>query len=124
LHTRSLKPKSESEKGVLRANSLSLFFHRVHRLLIYYCHNIEFMEQVEIYQDELRFGDLKDLSQNFETPSWRLNCTTKIAHPSGRIPSLSAAAGWQPVFAPSTEKSYSATISGIIRRVRMTRGEA
>tara|TARA_B100000003_G_C10824442_1_gene328307 strand:+ start:238 stop:486 length:249 start_codon:yes stop_codon:yes gene_type:complete len=82
------------------------------------------MEQVETYQNELKFSDFEELNQDLETPSWRLNCTTKIAHPSGRIPSLSVTAGWQPVFAPSIKKSYSTTISGIIRRVRMTRGEA
>ena len=82
------------------------------------------MEQVKKYRDDLKFSDLRELNNDAETPAWRLNCATKIAHPSGRIPSLSTTAGWQPVFAPSTKKSYSKTISGIIRRVRMTRGEA
>tara|TARA_B100000214_G_C23648766_1_gene481909 strand:- start:219 stop:467 length:249 start_codon:yes stop_codon:yes gene_type:complete len=82
------------------------------------------MEQEEMYQNEIKFSDLKELNQALETPPWRLNCTTKIAHPSGRIPSHSVTAGWQPVFAPSTRKSFSSTINGIIRRVRMTRGEA
>ena len=120
----SLKPKSESEKGLLCFIRVSLFNSRVHRLLIYHRHNIDSMEQEEMYQNEIKFSDLRELNQDLETPSWRLNCTTKMAHPSGRIPSLSVTAGWQPIFAPSEKKNFSSTINGIIRRVRLTRGEA
>ena len=120
----SLKPKSESEKSLLCFIRVSLFNSRVHRLLIYHRHNIDSMEQEEMYRNEIKFSDLRELNQDLETPSWRLNCTTKIAHPSGRIPSLSVTAGWQPIFAPSEKKNFSSTINGIIRRVRLTRGEA
>ncbi|MBT3420513.1 MAG: hypothetical protein HOI28_02660 [Euryarchaeota archaeon] len=82
------------------------------------------MEHETLNENELKFSDLIETNNHSPTPSWRLRCTTKIAHPSGRIPSRSAAAGWQPVFAPSTGPRVSATISGIIRRVRKSRGEA
>jgi len=82
------------------------------------------MEQEYLNENELKFSELIETNNHSPNPSWRLRCTTKIAHPSGRIPSRSAAAGWQPVFSPSERKPISATISGIIRRVRMSRGEA
>tara|TARA_B100000767_G_C19589367_1_gene460752 strand:+ start:237 stop:485 length:249 start_codon:yes stop_codon:yes gene_type:complete len=82
------------------------------------------MEQECLNENELKFSDLIETNNHSPTPSWRLKCTTKIAHPSGRIPSRSAAAGWQPIFSPSQRPKISATISGIIRRVRKSRGEA
>ncbi|RJU80582.1 MAG: hypothetical protein DWB99_08140 [Candidatus Poseidoniales archaeon] len=82
------------------------------------------MENEYLNEKELKFSDLIEINNHSPTPSWRLRCTTKIAHPSGRIPSLSAAAGWQPVFSPSERPLMSATINNIIRRVRKSRGEA
>ena len=75
-------------------------------------------------KDELKFADLTPSNYASQTPTWRSNCTTKIAHPSGRIPSHSAAAGWQPLFSPSRTSNQSTTITGLIRRVRKSRGEA
>ena len=74
--------------------------------------------------DELKFADLTPSNYVSKTPAWRNNCTTMIAHPSGRIPSHSAAAGWQPLYSPSRINNQSTTINGLIRRVRKSRGEA
>jgi hypothetical protein len=85
------------------------------------------MEQIYYQEKELTFSDLIPSTNDLETPAWRIKCSTKIAHPSGRTPSLSTAAGWQPLYSPGKSnyrKPESTTISGLIRRVRLSRGEA
>ena len=77
--------------------------------------------------EKISFEDLLETRIVKQNIVWNHRLNTKIAHPSGRIPSLSATAGWQPIYLPGTSKfskPQSATIRGLVRRVRMTRGEA
>ena len=74
--------------------------------------------------EKLNFGELQRSTEKEQLPTWAEKSSTLYAHPSGKLPSRFAAAGWQPVFSPSERKPISATISGIIRRVRKSRGEA
>jgi len=79
------------------------------------------------YEGNLRFGDLIETKSEPQNIVWNSKMTTKFAHPSGRIPSRSAAVGWQPIHIPGMnrlEPIYSSTIRGLVRRVRVKRGEA
>ena len=79
------------------------------------------------YEEILAFEDLIETNTAPQTVVWDSKMTTKFAHPSGRIPSHSAAVGWQPIHIPGMNKLepiYSSTIRGLVRRVRMKRGEA
>ncbi len=79
------------------------------------------------YEQNLAFGDLIESTTVSNKTVWNSKLTTQFAHPSGRIPSHSAAVGWQPIHIPGktkTEQVYSSTVRGLVRRVRNNRGEA
>ena len=79
------------------------------------------------YEEKFAFADLVEIKSESNNTVWTNKLTTKFAHPSGRIPSHSAAVGWQPIHIPGTkrlEPVYSSTIYGLVRRVRSNRGEA
>ena len=79
------------------------------------------------YEEILAFEDLIETNTSPQNVVWDSKMTTKFAHPSGRIPSHSAAVGWQPIHIPGMNKLepiYSSTIRGLVRRVRVNRGEA
>ena len=79
------------------------------------------------YEEILAFEDLIETNTAPQNTVWDSKMNTKFAHPSGRIPSLSAAVGWQPIHIPGVSKlpePYSSTIRGLVRRVRTHRGEA
>ena len=83
-------------------------------------------EQID-YEQNLAFGDLIESTTVSNKAVWNSKLTTQFAHPSGRIPSHSAAVGWQPIHIPGktkTEQVYSSTVRGLVRRVRNDRGEA
>ncbi len=85
------------------------------------------MNTQTIYEEKFAFGDLVETHSHSNKPVWNNKLTTKFAHPSGRIPSHSAAVGWQPIYIPGKNKLeavYSSTIHGLVRRVRSNRGEA
>ncbi len=78
-------------------------------------------------QKTLSFGDMIETQSLDREPVWNSKINTILAHPSGRIPSLSAAVGWQPIHIPGESKlpePQSSTIRGLVRRVRIHRGEA
>ncbi len=78
-------------------------------------------------QKTLSFGDMIETQSLDREPVWNSKINTILAHPSGRIPSLSAAVGWQPIHIPGVSKLselQSSTIRGLVRRVRIHRGEA
>ena len=78
-------------------------------------------------QKTLSFGDMIETQSLDREPVWNSKINTILAHPSGRIPSLSAAVGWQPIHIPGVSKlsaPQSSTIRGLVRRVRIHRGEA
>ena len=79
------------------------------------------------YQEKIAFGDLIETETINSNSVWNNKLTTQFAHPSGRIPSHSAAVGWQPLYMPgmnNLEPVFSSTIHGLVRRVRSNRGEA
>ena len=79
------------------------------------------------YEEILAFEGLIETNTAPQNVVWDSKMTTKFAHPSGRIPSHSAAVGWQPIHIPgmnNLEPIYSSTIRGLVRRIRMKRGEA
>ena len=79
------------------------------------------------YEEILSFEDLIETNTDPQNVVWDSKMTTKFTHPSGRIPSHSAAVGWQPIHIPGMNKLepiYSSTIRGLVRRVRIKRGEA
>ena len=79
------------------------------------------------YEEKFSFDDLVEIQSESKSPVWSDKLTTKFAHPSGRIPSHSAAVGWQPIHIPGMNKQepvYSSTIRGLVRRIRNNRGEA
>ena len=79
------------------------------------------------YEEKFAFDDLIETQTESNNTVWNNKLTTKFAHPSGRIPSHSAAVGWQPIHIPGMNKLepvYSSTIHGLVRRVRSNRGEA
>ena len=83
-------------------------------------------EQID-YEQNLAFGDLIESTTVSNKTVWNSKLTTQFAHPSGRIPSHSAAVGWQPIYKPGMNKLepiYSSTIRGLVRRIKMKRGEA
>jgi hypothetical protein len=56
------------------------------------------------YEEILSFGDLIETSSAPRNIVWDSKMTTKFAHPSGRIPSHSAAVGWQPIHIPGMKR--------------------
>ena len=112
---------------ILRLNSISLIFYRLNPFLIYHSPHVQVMNNQTDYEEILAFGDLIETNSVPQNVVWDSKMTTKFAHPSGRIPSHSAAVGWQPIHIPGMNKMepiYSSTIRGLVRRVRMKRGEA
>ena len=78
-------------------------------------------------QKTLSFGDMIETQSLDREPVWNSKINTILAHPSSRIPSPSAAVGWQPIHIPGVSKLselQSSTIRGLVRRVRIHRGEA
>ena len=80
-----------------------------------------------IEQKTISFSDMIETQSLEREPVWNSKINTVLAHPSGRIPYLSAAVGWQPIHIPGVSKlpePHSSTIRGLVRRVRIHRGEA
>ena len=85
------------------------------------------MNKQGIEQETISFSDMIETQSLDREPVWNCKINTTLAHPSGRIPSLSAAVGWQPIHIPGVSKLselQSSTIRGLVRRVRIHRGEA
>ncbi len=85
------------------------------------------MNNQVIEQETISFSDMIETQSLEREPVWSCKINTILAHPSGRIPSLSAAVGWQPIHIPGVSKlsePQSSTIRGLVRRVRIHRGEA
>lgn len=85
------------------------------------------MNNQVIEQEMISFSDMIETDSSKREPVWTSKINTILAHPSGRIPSLSAAVGWQPIHTPGVSKlskPHSSTIRGLVRRVRIHRGEA
>ena len=85
------------------------------------------MNNQGIEQETIAFSDMIETQSLDREPVWNSKISTILAHPSGRIPSLSAAVGWQPIHIPGVSKlsePQSSTIRGLVRRVRTHRGEA
>ncbi len=79
------------------------------------------------YEENIAFEDLIETNSVPKNTVWDSKIMTKLAHPSGRIPSRFAAVGWQPIHIPGMNNSqpiYSSTIRGLVRRVRVKKGEA
>ena len=104
-----------------------LLVYRVVPLFIYHSPHVCFMNSQVIEQETISFSDMIETQSLEREPVWNSKINTILAHPSGRIPSLSAAVGWQPIHIPGVSKlpePYSSTIRGLVRRVRTNRGEA
>ena len=104
-----------------------LLVYRVVPLFIYHSPHVCFMNSQLIEQETISFSDMIETQSLEREPVWNSKINTILAHPSGRIPSLSAAVGWQPIHIPGVSKlpePYSSTIRGLVRRVRTHRGEA
>ena len=104
-----------------------LLVYRVVPLFIYHSPHVCFMNGQVIEQETISFSDMIETQSLEREPVWNSKINTILAHPSGRIPSLSAAVGWQPIHIPGVSKlpePYSSTIRGLVRRVRSHRGEA
>ena len=104
-----------------------LLVYRVVPLFIYHSPHVCFMNSQVIEQETISFSDMIETQSLEREPVWNSKINTILAHPSGRIPSLSAAVGWQPIHIPGVSKlpePYSSTIRGLVRRVRTHRGEA
>ena len=85
------------------------------------------MNNQGIEQETISFSDMIETQSLDREPVWNSKINTILAHPSGRIPSLSAAVGWQPIHLPGGSRlsePQSSTIRGLVRRVRIHRGEA
>ena len=112
---------------ILHLGSISLIPYRVDPFLIYHSPHVGVMNNQTDYEEILAFEGLIETNNAPQNVVWDSKMTTKFAHPSGRIPSHSAAVGWQPIHIPGMNKLepiYSSTIRGLVRRIRMKRGEA
>ncbi|NCG00642.1 MAG: hypothetical protein GWP25_02485 [Euryarchaeota archaeon] len=77
--------------------------------------------------ENITFADLECSSKKKEIPLWAEKSTTLYAHPSGKLPSRFAAAGWQPWHRPggSGTATISTTVAQLTRRSQLAlRGEA
>jgi len=104
-----------------------LLTYRVIPFFIYHSLHVWFMNNQVAEQETMSFSDMIETNSLEREPVWNSKINTLLAHPSGRIPSHSAAVGWQPIHIPGVSKSaepYSSTIRGLVRRVRTHRGEA
>ena len=112
---------------VLHLILVLLLVYRVVPLFIYHSPHVCFMNSQVIEQETISFSDMIETQSLEREPVWNSKINTILAPPSGRIPSLSAAVGWQPIHIPGVSKlpePYSSTIRGLVRRVRTHRGEA
>lgn len=112
---------------VLHLILVLLLTYRVIPLFIYHSLHVCFMNNQVTEQKTMSFSDMIETESLEREPVWNSKINTLLAHPSGRIPSLSAAVGWQPIHIPGVSKlpePYSSTIRGLVRRVRTHRGEA
>ena len=85
------------------------------------------MNNLQEDKEIIAFSSFKETPTMIENIAWTQKTKTKLAHPSGRIPSRSNAVGWQPWHTPGQSKKlpvYSESLNGLIRRVRAQRGEA
>lgn len=104
-----------------------LLVYRVVPLFIYHSPHVCLMNNQVTGQETVSFSDMIETQSLEREPVWNSKINTILAHPSGRIPSLSAAVGWQPIHIPGVSKlsePHSSTIRGLVRRVRIHRGEA
>jgi hypothetical protein len=104
-----------------------LLVYRVVPFFIYHSPHVSLMNNQLIEQKTISFSDMIETQSLEREPVWNSKINTVLAHPSGRIPSLSAAVGWQPIHIPGVSKlpePHSSTIRGLVRRVRIHRGEA
>jgi hypothetical protein len=104
-----------------------LLVYRVVPFFIYHSPHVCFMNSQVVEQKKMSFSDMIETRSLEIEPIWNSKINTVLAHPSGRIPSLSAAVGWQPIHIPGVSKlpePQSSTIRGLVRRVRIHRGEA
>ena len=104
-----------------------LLVYRVVPLFIYHSPHVCLMNNQVTGQETISFSDMIETQSLEREPVWNSKINTILAHPSGRIPSLSAAVGWQPIHIPGVSKLFephSSTIRGLVRRVRIHRGEA
>ncbi len=77
--------------------------------------------------EKLSFSDLPCSTVKEQQPTWAEKSSTLYAHPSGKLPSRFAAAGWQPWHRPggSGTALVSTTVASLTRRSQIAiRGEA
>tara|TARA_B100001094_G_scaffold255161_1_gene254039 strand:+ start:94 stop:351 length:258 start_codon:yes stop_codon:yes gene_type:complete len=77
--------------------------------------------------EKLNFSDLQRSPEKEQQPTWAEKSSTLYAHPSGKLPSRFAAAGWQPWHRPggSGTAIISTTVASLTRRSQIAiRGEA
>ena len=77
--------------------------------------------------EKLNFSELSRSTEKEQQPTWAEKSSTLYAHPSGKLPSRFAAAGWQPWHRPggSGTAVISTTVDSLTRRSQIAiRGEA
>ena len=77
--------------------------------------------------EKLSFSELSRSTEKEQQPAWAEKSSTLYAHPSGKLPSRFAAAGWQPWHRPggSGTALVSTTVASLTRRSQIAiRGEA
>ena len=77
--------------------------------------------------EKLNFSELSRSTEKEQQPTWAEKSSTLYAHPSGKLPSRFAAAGWQPWHRPggSGTAVVSTTVASLTRRSQIAiRGEA
>tara|TARA_B000000475_G_C15700184_1_gene325942 strand:+ start:63 stop:320 length:258 start_codon:yes stop_codon:yes gene_type:complete len=77
--------------------------------------------------EKLSFSELSRSTEKEQQPTWAEKSSTLYAHPSGKLPSRFAAAGWQPWHRPggSGTAVISTTVASLTRRSQIAiRGEA
>jgi hypothetical protein len=77
--------------------------------------------------EKLNFSELSRSTEKEQQPTWAEKSSTLYAHPSGKLPSRFAAAGWQPWHRPggSGTAVISTTVASLTRRSQIAiRGEA
>ena len=77
--------------------------------------------------EKINFSELSRSTEKEQQPTWAEKSSTLYAHPSGKLPSRFAAAGWQPWHRPggSGTAVISTTVASLTRRSQIAiRGEA
>ena len=77
--------------------------------------------------EKLNFSELSRSTEKEQQTTWAEKSSTLYAHPSGKLPSRFAAAGWQPWHRPggSGTAITSTTVASLTRRSQIAiRGEA